>query len=97
MTKPTLAIKTLPKLKPLLLPARYKAAHGGRGGAKSHFFAELLIFQCYTRDSLRVVCIREVQYSLKDSVHQLICDKIAKFSGCPAWGLQRSLPLPSPA
>ena len=63
-TTPTLKIKTLPAFKPLILPARYKGAHGGRGGAKSHFFAELLVYQCYRRDDLRCVCIREVQYSL---------------------------------
>jgi len=71
------------------LPARYKAAHGGRGGAKSHFFAELMVDKCYERDELRAVCIREVQYSLKDSVHQLICDKIEKFK--LGWFFQISL------
>lgn len=28
---------------PLLEPARYKGAHGGRGSGKSHFFGEMLI------------------------------------------------------
>src|SRR5512133_2858106 len=32
--------------KPLLQPARYKGAHGGRGSGKSHFFAEMLIDDC---------------------------------------------------
>lgn len=63
---------------PLLKPARYKAAHGGRGGAKSHFFAEQLILRCYAKQT-RAACIREVQNSLKDSVHQLLVDKIQKF------------------
>ena len=66
------------KLKPLLQPARYKGAYGGRGGAKSHFFAEEVILRCYERTT-RVVCIREVQNSIKDSVKQLLTDKIAKF------------------
>jgi phage terminase large subunit len=63
---------------PLLKPARYKGAHGGRGGAKSHFFAEQLVKRCWLK-STRAVCIREVQNSLRDSVRQLIIDKIAKF------------------
>lgn len=66
------------KLKPLLYPKRYKGAYGGRGGAKSHFFAEQVIIRCY-QASTRVVCIREVQNSIKDSVKQLLGDKIEKF------------------
>ena len=65
------------KLGPLLPPARYKGAYGGRGGAKSHFFAEMVIMRCYT-DKTRIVCIREVQNSLKESVRQLLIDKIQK-------------------
>ena len=62
---------------PLLQPARYKGAYGGRGGAKSHFFAEELILRCYERET-RAACIREVQNSLKESVRQLLVDKIQK-------------------
>lgn len=65
------------KLKPLLLPHRYKGAYGGRGGAKSHFFAEQLVARCY-RTPTRAVCIREVQNSIRDSVRQLLIDKIQK-------------------
>lgn len=63
---------------PLLKPARYKGAHGGRGGAKSHFFAEQLVLRCYSEPT-RAVCIREIQNSLKESVRQLLIDKIEKF------------------
>lgn len=65
------------KLKPLLAPKRYKGAYGGRGGAKSHFFAEQLLIQGYCKPT-RIVCIREIQASIKDSVKQLISDKITK-------------------
>lgn len=65
------------KLKPLLYPKRYKGAYGGRGGAKSHFFSEQVILRCYQAPT-RVVCIREVQNSIKDSVKQLLVDKIEK-------------------
>lgn len=64
--------------KPLLAPARYKGAHGGRGGAKSHFFAENLILETLEQHT-RAVCIREVQNSIKESVRQLLVDKVIKF------------------
>ena len=62
---------------PLLAPKRYKGAYGGRGAAKSHFFAEELVLSCYEKTT-RAVCIREVQNSIKESVRQLIIDKFAK-------------------
>lgn len=63
------------KLKPLFHPARYKVAHGGRGSAKSWGFARaLLILGAQT--PTRVLCAREVQKSIKDSVHRLLCDQI---------------------
>jgi phage terminase large subunit len=64
-------------LAPLLKPARYKGAYGGRGGAKSHFFAEQLLFRCRQKRT-RAACIREVQNTIKDSVRQLLIDKIQK-------------------
>lgn len=63
---------------PLLAPKRYKATYGGRGGAKSHFFAEQLVLRCYGQKT-RAVGIREVQNTIRESVRQLIVDKIAKF------------------
>jgi phage terminase large subunit len=54
---------------------RYKGAYGGRGGAKSHFFAALIIARCLQAEA-RVVCIREVQDTIKSSVKQLLADKI---------------------
>jgi phage terminase large subunit len=78
LTLSTLNVDVPRALVPLLKPARYKAAYGGRGGAKSHFFAEQIILRCYSRPT-RAVCIREVQNSLKESVRQLLVDKIQKF------------------
>lgn len=74
----TLNVDVPRAFQPLLVPRRYKGAYGGRGGAKSHFFAEQLVLRCYGRQT-RAVCIREVQNSIKESVRQLIIDKIAKF------------------
>lgn len=70
-----LRIKVPEKLAPLLKPKRYKGAYGGRGGAKSHFFAEMGLIRCLQAPT-RMVCIREVQNSIKDSVKQLMTDKI---------------------
>lgn len=70
-----LDIKTPRAFVPLLAPRRYKGAKGGRGGAKSHFFCEGLVEEMATTHT-RVVCLREVQNSIKDSVKQLVEDKI---------------------
>jgi phage terminase large subunit len=63
------------KLQFLFQPARYKVAKGGRGGAKSWGFARALLILGATR-KLRVLCSREVQKSIKDSVHKLLSDQI---------------------
>jgi phage terminase large subunit len=59
---------------PLLTPKRYLGVYGGRGSGKSHFCAEYVIAKAIA--GCRVACIREVQNSIKDSVKQLIVDKI---------------------
>ncbi len=63
---------------PLIKPARYKGAKGGRGAAKSHFVAEHLITKC-TTSHRRIACGREYQSSVKDSVKQLLEDKIKHY------------------
>lgn len=65
------------KLKFLFRPARYKVAYGGRGSGKSWGFADALLIQGATK-SLRVLCAREVQNSIKDSVHRLLKDQIER-------------------
>lgn len=76
MSGQTLKIATADVFAPLLEPARYKAAYGGRGSGKSHFFADLLIEDSLLEKGLRSVCIREVQKSLKDSAKRLLEDKL---------------------
>lgn len=61
---------------PLLQPARYKGAHGGRGSGKSHFFAEQIIQDSLHHKGLLSVCIREVQQTLKHSSKRLIEKKL---------------------
>ena len=74
----TLKIDTPRVFLPLLAPARYKGAYGGRGLGKSHFFAELLIEDCLVQRGMLAVCIREVQKSLKDLSKRLIEAKLAE-------------------
>lgn len=61
---------------PLLEPARFKGAHGGRGSGKSHFFADLLVEECLLEQPMWAVCLREVQKDLGQSVKKLIESKI---------------------
>ena len=72
----SLKIPTAEVFEPLLYPARYKGAWGGRGSGKSHFFGEKLVDDALCEKGLRAVCIREVQKSLKQSSKKLIEDKI---------------------
>lgn len=73
----TLQIKTprwsLPILK--AAAARYIGIWGGRGSGKSHFVAEWIVERCMLAKT-NVVCIREVQKSLQQSVKKLLEDKI---------------------
>jgi phage terminase large subunit len=61
--------------RPLREPARYKIFHGGRGAAKSWAFARALLIEG-SRRPLRIICAREFQNSIDESVHQLLSDQI---------------------
>ena len=63
------------KLQCLFQPARYKVLYGGRGGAKSWGIARALLIIAANKTT-RVLCAREFQTSIKDSVHKLLCDQI---------------------
>jgi len=56
-------------------PHRYKVAYGGRGSGKSWGFARALLALAI-KHKLRILCAREVQRSIKQSVHQLLSDQI---------------------
>jgi len=55
--------------------SRYRVLYGGRGGAKSWGVARALLILA-AKDKLRVLCAREYQTSIKDSVHKLLSDQI---------------------
>lgn len=63
------------KLQFLFDPARYKVAHGGRGSGKSWGFARALLLLGAAAPN-RILCAREVQKSIKDSVHKLLSDQV---------------------
>ncbi len=63
------------KLSFLFDPARYKVAYGGRGGAKSWGYARALLVAA-ARAKKRVLCARELQISIQDSVHKLLAEQI---------------------
>lgn len=71
-------IPTARVFEPLLQPARYKGAYGGRGSGKSHFFAGHMIERALMDKGFRGLCFREVQKSLKESAKRLIEDKLAE-------------------
>jgi phage terminase large subunit len=65
-----------PIYKPLFKHHRYKVYYGGRGGGKSWQFARALLIIGASRQ-IRVLCAREIQRSIADSVHRLLSDQIA--------------------
>jgi phage terminase large subunit len=65
------------KLQCLFQPekSRYRVLFGGRGGAKSWGVARALLIKG-AQKQLRILCAREFQTSIRDSVHKLLCDQI---------------------
>lgn len=70
-----LRVKIPPVFKELVEPHRYKSYFSGRGAAKSWSFARVLAAMA-TQRKLRILCTREFQSSIRESVHRLITDQI---------------------
>lgn len=70
-------IKVPSKFRPLYEPHRYKVYYGGRGGAKSWCFADALLIRGTQAPTL-VLCVRELQKSIKESVHALLAQQIRR-------------------
>lgn len=66
-----------PYFKPLIRKARYKVLYGGRGSGKSYFLAELAV-EVSRRIGTVILCAREFQGSLDDSVYQLLIETIER-------------------
>ena len=65
------------KLDFLFQPSRYKVIKGGRGSGKSWGVAIALLLQGASKPT-RILCTREVQKSIQQSVHQLLKDQIGR-------------------
>lgn len=65
------------KFEPFLQPHRYKIAYGGRGSGKSWTIASMLVKKAWERP-IRILCSREIQRSIQDSVLQLLGDTIER-------------------
>lgn len=55
---------------------RYIDIEGGRGSGKSHTVAFPFLLVQGSRKKSRILCTREIQKTIKDSVHKLLSDKI---------------------
>lgn len=63
------------KLRGLFDPHRYKILHGGRCSTKSWSVGRALPLKGAEKP-LRILCVREIQKSIRDSVHKLLGDQI---------------------
>lgn len=77
------------KLQSFMNPCRYKVAYGGRGSSKSWTIAQLLIIKAYQKP-LRILCAREMQRSISDSVIQLLSDTIERMGLSSFFEVQRA-------
>lgn len=77
------------KLAPLFRPKRYKVLKGGRGGAKSWGVARALLI-IGAQKMTRVLCAREFQNSISDSVHKLLKDQIYELGLDSFYDVQQS-------
>ena len=73
----------------LFQPSRYKVVYGGRGSGKSVNVARALLIQGL-QQPLRILCARELQTSIKDSVHRLLCDEIDQLGMGDFYNIQQA-------
>lgn len=73
--RPVIDIKIPHAFCDIAKPARYKVYYGGRGSAKSMSVARYILWRCL-KDPVRVLCAREFQNSIQESVHQLFSELI---------------------
>lgn len=71
-------------------PFRYKVGVGGRAGLKSWTFARTLLLMASMR-KLRILCTREVQESIAQSVHYLLKGQIERMGLAPWWDVQKGV------
>lgn len=77
------------KLQCLFKPARYKILHGGRGSGKSWGVARALLILA-AQKPMRILCTREVQNSILESVHKLLSDQISELGLSSFYEIQKT-------
>lgn len=70
-------LSIIKKMQPVLSPSRLKILRGGRCSGKSFSIAGILVCKAAEKP-MRILCCREVQKSIKQSVHQLLVDQIKR-------------------
>lgn len=78
-----------PYFKTLIRKARYKVLYGGRGSGKSYFLAELAV-EVSRRIGTVILCAREFQGSLDDSVYQLLIETIERLGYADEFDILKS-------
>lgn len=78
-----------PYFKPIIRKARYKVLYGGRGSGKSYFLAELAV-EVSRRIGTVILCAREFQGSLDDSVYQLLIETIERLGYADEFDILKS-------
>lgn len=89
LREPSSGLESFPtKLQPLFQPKRTKVLYGGRGSAKSWSVARALLIIAAQRP-IRVLCAREQQNSIAESVHRLLSDQITALGMSRGFEIQR--------
>ena len=73
----------------LLEPHRYKSAYGGRGRGASWSFARVLLTLA-SYQKKRILCTREYQNSIKDSVYKILVDQIELLGLTPYYNINKT-------
>ena len=81
--------KLHPKFRPLIHKHRYKSLRGGRGGMKSWAVATVLV-ELSRKGRFRIMCARELQNSISDSVISLLSDTIDRAGYTQEYEVQRN-------
>lgn len=85
---PDIDAEFAPKLQCLFEPRRYKVLWGGRGAGRSWGVARALLIMGIQR-SLRILCARELQNSIDESVHQVLDEQITLLGLSEFYNVQR--------
>lgn len=71
-------------------PSRYKIAYGGRGSGKSWTFAMMLLRLAEVNNNMIVLCLREIQNSINDSVYSLLLHLIQDYDDTTNWNITKT-------